>query len=85
MNNNNISVLKLIEACDYVGRHSIKICGGYHGSSYLFDKLMRYFEKEHSAVSVTIPVILNSPLCGAKAEATISRTGDAKISLIKAD
>lgn len=85
MNNNNINVSKLIEACDYVWRHSIKICDGYHGSSYLFDKLMRYFEKEHSAVSVTIPVILNAPLCGAKAEATISRTGDAKISLIKAD
>lgn len=40
-------------------------------------------EKEHSAASVTIPVILNAPLCGAKAEATISRTGNVKIALIK--
>ena len=81
--NNNINVPKLIEACDYVERHSIKICGGYHSSSYLFDKLMRFFEKECSCNSVIIPVILNAPLCGIKAEAEISRMGERKIVLVK--
>lgn len=81
--NNNINVSKLIEACEYISRHSIKMCGGYHGSSYLFDKLMRFFEKERSANSIIIPVVLNAPLCGVKAEAEISRTGERKISLVK--
>lgn len=83
MKNNNINVQRLIEACDYVARYSIKICDGYHGSSYLFDKIMRFFEKEHSAISVTIPVILNTPLCGEKAECTISKTGEVKMALTK--
>lgn len=83
MKNNDINVQRLIEACDYTARHSIKICDGYHGSSYLFDKIMRFFEKEHSAISVTIPVILNTPLCGEKAECTISKTGEVKIALTK--
>ena len=44
---------------------------------------MRYFEKERSANSIIIPVVLNTPLCGIKAEAEISRTGERKISLVK--
>lgn len=45
-------------------RHCTTIGGKRHGSSYWWNKLVRYFEKEQAAVSVSIPCELN--LCGAR-------------------
>lgn len=44
-----------------------------HGSAWLFDKLMRYFSKETSAISVNIPVIYNTGITG---EVEIDRYGN---------
>lgn len=74
----NINTIKLIDACDYVQRHCIKIADTYHGSAWLFDKLMRLFETETSCTSVTIPVILNAPILS-NGEATIGRDGSVQL------
>lgn len=73
--NNNINIQEVIRACDKVGRRCTRIANTYHGSSWLFDKLMRYFEAEKSAESITFDVTVNAcpPF---KGEATISRLGD---------
>lgn len=47
-----------------------------HGSAYLFNNLVRYFDKEPAAVSITFPIIYNT---GARAEATIDRHGNISI------
>lgn len=62
----------LLTACDKVAQRCPVICGGYHSSSWLFNKLMRFFESNTAAVSVTIPVHIN--LVG-EGEATIGRDG----------
>lgn len=74
MTNNNIQ--NLITSCDYLGHNCIRIADTQHGSAWLFDKLMRYFTSEQSAVAVTIPIVTNRG-CG---EATISRSGQLTIS-----
>lgn len=45
-------------------RHCVTIGGKRHGSSYWWDKLVRYFESEPAAASVNIPCKVN--LCGVK-------------------
>ena len=52
---------KLLQACDKVARRCATICGEYHGSPWLYDKLMRFYSDpgNAAAVSVTIPVMLN--------------------------
>lgn len=63
----------LLKACDTVDRRCCTICDGIHGSSWLYDKLMRFFESEPSAVSVTIPVYINFV---GKGTATIGKDGN---------
>lgn len=45
-------------------RYCTTIGGERHGSSYWWNKLVRYFEKERAVASVVIPCELN--LCGAR-------------------
>ena len=71
----DVNVPKLIEVCEYIARHAIKIDGGFHGSSWLFDKLMRFFESEPSEIAI-IPIVLNSPLLGVNGKAEIYRNGE---------
>ncbi len=78
----NINVQKLIEACDMVAVKCCIICGKAHGSSWLFNKLMRYFESEPASRSVTIPVgfsyyIHDPEFCDG--EAIIGRDGSLKL------
>lgn len=58
-------------ACDRVVAQCVTICGGYHGSSFLFDKVMRVFD-DPAVNAVTYPVYWN--LVG-EAYATITRDG----------
>lgn len=71
---NNIDIQNLITACDLVARRCTEIAGTHHGSAWLFDRLMRYFEREQSARAVTIPVFINAPAMR-KGKATIGRDG----------
>lgn len=50
---------ELQKACDLVSRRCTEICDTFHGSAWLYDKLMRYFNSEPSAQSITIPVCIN--------------------------
>ena len=71
----NINTLELIHTCELIDSRCIRIADTYHGSVWLFDKLMRYFTSESSCESITIPVVYNTPLLGCKGEATIRRDG----------
>ncbi len=51
-----------------------------HGSSHLFYWLVKYFDKEKAAISVTFPIIYNTGKCG---EATIDRYGKISTRVIK--
>ena len=70
----NINTTELINTCDRVAKVCIRIDDAFHSSSWLFDKLMRYFESNEACVSVTIPVFLNAPVM-CRGEATIGRDG----------
>ena len=70
----------LMNACDKLVRRCTKIADTFHGSAWLYDKLMRYFEKEPSSVSITIPVTIN--LIG-NGEATIGRNGSLVMRCVK--
>lgn len=67
---------------DHEGRpvYSVAHYGERHGSSYWWNKLVRYFEKERAVASVVIPCELN--LCGARpGTVTFRRDGTYCISL----
>ena len=68
----NINVLELVNTCDKINCRCTQIAGTHHGSAWLFDKMMRFFESNPSAVSVTIPVYINTIGPGS---ATIGRDG----------
>lgn len=70
----NINTSKLIQSCDTLSRRCSQIADTYHGSSWLFDKLMRLFESSEAIESVTIPVFINAPVMH-KGEATFGRDG----------
>lgn len=70
----NINTSNLIQSCDTLSRRCSQIADTYHGSSWLFDKLMRLFESSEAIESVTIPVFINAPVMH-KGEATIGRDG----------
>ena len=74
MANTSFEPWVLIDACDKVARRCTTICGGYHGSAWLFDNLARFFSNpgNHACVAITIPVYIN--LVG-EGEATIGRDG----------
>lgn len=55
----SINFSGIADACERVYHRSTDICGVKHGSSWLFDKLVRYFDKEPAAVSVSVPVTLS--------------------------
>lgn len=80
-----INTDRLIIATECVARHALYIDGGRHGSSWLFDKLMRFFSKEPAARTASVDIILNVPCLGVKAEAQISRTGDCLIIICEGD
>lgn len=63
-----------IKATDTIFHRCASICGTYHGSSWLFDKVVRYFEAEPAAESITFPVMVGSPVLK-PGEATIHRDG----------
>lgn len=63
---------KIAESCILVGHRCTSICGTMHGSAWLFDKVMRFFDAEPAATAVTIPVTLN---CIGPGTATIGRDG----------
>lgn len=71
----NINISKLVDACDKVEARCTRIAGTYHGSAWLFDKLMRFFESNIAAESVTFDVYLNIPIMS-EGEAVISRNGE---------
>ena len=70
----NINTSKLIESCDLLSQRCTQIADTHHGSSWLFDKMMRAFEASSACTSITIPVFINAPVMG-KGEATIGRDG----------
>lgn len=69
---------KLIESCDFLSHKCIRIAETYHGSAWLFDKLMRFFDSNKACVSIALPVTLNIPN-GMEAVATICRDGSLQI------
>lgn len=68
----------IIEACDYIARHCTSIADTYHGSAWLADKVIRFFEAEKSAESIEIPVFLNYPV-RKDGFATIGRDGSVSL------
>lgn len=65
---------KLMMNCDKLARRCTKIAGTQHGSAWLYDKLMRFFESAPAAESITIPVYINAPVMS-EGEAEFSRDG----------
>ena len=65
---------EIIEACDKVARRCTMIAGGYHGSAWLFDKVMRAFDFE-PCEAVTYEVYINAPVMR-PGEITIHRDGN---------
>lgn len=58
----NINVDELIKSCDTIAHRCITIGNGNHGSSWLFDKVMRAFDSHPAIVGVTYEVFINSPV-----------------------
>ena len=79
-----INTEALINSCDALGRRCIEIAGTRHGSSWLFDQLMRMFEQSDALEAVTIPVFINAPVMS-KGEATIGRDGSLQMYTVKED
>lgn len=67
----------ILTACDNIARHSVQIAGGYHGSTWLFNQVMRAFDFPPTE-AVTYEVFLNVPVWS-KAYATIHRNGHYEI------
>ena len=80
----NINISKLIESCDLLSQRCARIADTHHGSSWLFDKLMRTFESSSACTSVTIPVFINAPVMS-KGEATVGRDGSLSMRTVKAE
>lgn len=58
-----LNVSAIITACDKVARRTTMIGGGFHGSAWLFDKVMRAFDNSHlPAQSITYAVTFNAPV-----------------------
>ena len=55
----NIDYSAISASCDKVARNCTHIANTLHGSTWLFDKLVRYFSKCPAARAVTIPVTIN--------------------------
>lgn len=70
----SMNMINIIKASEKVAHRCTKIAGTQHGSTWLADKLIRYFEKEPAAESITFDVFLNAPVM-MDGEATIHRDG----------
>lgn len=75
------NILKIFEATDKVAQRCIKIAGTQHGSVWLADKLIRFFDKEQAAESITFEVFFNAPVMKA-GEVTIHRDGSMEMRTI---
>lgn len=71
-----LNTTELIKTCELINQRCVKVADTQHGSAWLFDKLVRFFEANTSATAITIPVIYNTPLLGVKGYATIGRAGE---------
>lgn len=71
---NDIDILKVIEGCEFIARHTSTIEGKYHGSAWLFDQVMRAFDCKLPAQSITFAVFHNYPV-GKYGTAEIDRQG----------
>jgi len=78
-----INTQEIINACDKVEQRCVMIADTHHGSSWLFDKVMRFFTAEIASESITFPVVFNTPLLGIKGEATIHRDGTLTMNTLK--
>ena len=78
---NNINVQELIKACDTIAMRCTRIADTNHGSAWLFDKLMRWFESSNCE-SITIPVFINAPVMS-EGEAEIGRDGSLVMRTVK--
>lgn len=76
----NMDILGIIEASDKIAHRCITICDTYHGSAWLTDKVIRFFERERCANAITIPVYINSPVMR-PGYATIYRDGTLNMSV----
>ena len=70
----NLNIGAVLKTCDVLARRIVTIGGEYHGSSFIFDKVMRAFEGNLPAEAITFSVFINSPV-NAPGEATIHRDG----------
>lgn len=70
----DINILGLIDAAEKLSRRCVTICNSRHGSAWLLYKIVRFFEHEQAAQSITIPVFINAPVMH-DGEATIYRDG----------
>lgn len=76
-----VNTAELIKACDTVAKRCTRIAGTNHGSAWLFDKLMRWFESSNCK-AVTIPVFINEPVMS-EGEAEIGRDGSLVMRTVK--
>jgi len=70
----NINTIELINTCNILSHRCTRIAETQHGSAWLFDKLMRFFESNPACEAITIPVFINAPVMN-DGEATIGRDG----------
>ena len=79
----NMDILGIIEAADKIARRCVTICNTYHGSAWLTDKVIRFFESERCANAITFPVYINAPVMQ-NGEATIYRDGAFEMRIVHA-
>lgn len=77
----SMNMINIIKASEKVAHRCTKIAGTQHGSTWIADKIIRYFEKENAAESVTFEVFLTAPVMK-NGEATIHRDGRLEIHTI---
>ncbi len=75
------NILKIFEATDKVAQRCTRIAGTQHGSAWLADKLIRFFEKEKASEAITFEVFFNVPVMKA-GEVTIHRDGSMEMRTI---
>ena len=58
----NTYLFRLQETCSRIDQMTTKIDDTFHGGAWLFDRLIRFFDREKAAVSVVFPVVTRSGL-----------------------
>lgn len=77
----DVNIVELIKTCDTVAGRCTRIADTNHGSAWLFDKLMRWFESSNCE-SITISVFINAPVMS-EGEAEIGRDGSLVMRTVK--